>query len=135
MRMVRQLGREDWILAGLQTVARAGDKALSVEAVARELGVTKGSFYWHFRDRDAWRDALLQFWEHRAFAALVGMRGACRLSFGSGSAGRNAPGDVAWAALERALRDWARREVAVAQSWSRVQQERARAEAAACRAA
>lgn len=74
MRMVRHLGREDWVLAGLEALAAGGPAALKVEATARRLGVSKGSFYWHFRHRADWRDALLGYWEHLVFAAMVGAR-------------------------------------------------------------
>jgi AcrR family transcriptional regulator len=62
MRLIRQFGREDWIAAGLAALAGGGAAAFRVERVAREMGVTKGSFYWHFRDRAAWRDAVLAYW-------------------------------------------------------------------------
>jgi len=54
----------DWELAALQAVRRGGLAAVSVEPLARELGVTKGSFYWHFKDRSALIDAAIHRWEH-----------------------------------------------------------------------
>lgn len=114
MRMLRQLGREDWILAGLHALAKDGDGGLRVEPVARGLGVTKGSFYWHFPDRAGWRQAVLSWWEHRAFADLA--RGRPR----AGKAG-----EPDWAAVEQAIRLMAQTEVAAAQSLSRVLRERA----------
>jgi AcrR family transcriptional regulator len=45
--------REDWIRAAGRRLAQGGAAAVAVEALARDLGVTKGSFYWHFRDRAA----------------------------------------------------------------------------------
>jgi AcrR family transcriptional regulator len=47
-----------------------GVEAVKVEALARELSVTKGSFYWHFADRAALLDAMLARWEEAALAAL-----------------------------------------------------------------
>ena len=41
----------DWITAALEAMRRGGVEAVAVEAIAVKLGVTKGSFYWHFRDR------------------------------------------------------------------------------------
>ena len=62
---------EDWLRAAAKRLAGAGAAAVAVEALARDLGVTKGSFYWHFRDRPALLAALLAQWESRATAPLV----------------------------------------------------------------
>jgi AcrR family transcriptional regulator len=56
----------DWAEAALQLIAEAGLGALTVEALARRLGVTKGSFYWHFRGRSDLLAAALDRWEQRA---------------------------------------------------------------------
>ena len=55
----------DWAEAGLQLVAESGLGALTVDALARRLGVTKGSFYWHFRGRSELLAATLDCWEQR----------------------------------------------------------------------
>ena len=57
-----RLGAEDWIRAGLATLARRGVANVRVERLARDLKVTKGSFYWHFKDREALLDAMLETW-------------------------------------------------------------------------
>lgn len=57
-----QLGQEDWIQAGLEVLAKSGVEAVRVEPLARRMGVTKGSFYWHFKNRDDLLDAILQQW-------------------------------------------------------------------------
>lgn len=54
----------DWIRAGIVQLAREGVESVRVEVVARALGVSKGSFYWHFRDRDELLMQMLQFWEN-----------------------------------------------------------------------
>ena len=56
----------DWAEAGLQFIAEQGLGALTVEALARRLGVTKGSFYWHFRGRRELLAAALDRWESKA---------------------------------------------------------------------
>jgi AcrR family transcriptional regulator len=56
----------DWAEAGLQFIAEHGLGALTVEALARRLGVTKGSFYWHFKGRQDLLSAALHRWESRA---------------------------------------------------------------------
>ncbi|MGY6518189.1 MAG: TetR/AcrR family transcriptional regulator [Lysobacteraceae bacterium] len=58
-----RLSAEDWALAALDVVAEAGVSAVAVEPLARRLGVTKGSFYWHFPSRDALLHAALERWE------------------------------------------------------------------------
>jgi AcrR family transcriptional regulator len=57
------LGRDDWMKAARLALLRGGVEAVRVELLARELGVTKGSFYWHFRDREELLDALVREWE------------------------------------------------------------------------
>jgi AcrR family transcriptional regulator len=58
-----RLSAEDWEEAALQLIAEQGVNAVAVEALARQLGVTKGSFYWHFRTREALVQAALERWE------------------------------------------------------------------------
>jgi AcrR family transcriptional regulator len=58
-----RLSAEDWEDAALKLIADQGVGALAVEALARQLGVTKGSFYWHFRTREALLQASLERWE------------------------------------------------------------------------
>jgi len=55
---------EDWELAALDAIREGGLAAVAVEPLARRLGVTKGSFYWHFKDRSALLDAAIHRWEH-----------------------------------------------------------------------
>ena len=47
-----RLSREGWLARALEVLGKKGAGQLAVESLARQLGVTKGSFYWHFRDRD-----------------------------------------------------------------------------------
>jgi AcrR family transcriptional regulator len=56
----------DWAEAALQLVAETGLSGLTVDALAARLGVTKGSFYWHFKGRADLLAAALQRWEQRA---------------------------------------------------------------------
>jgi AcrR family transcriptional regulator len=58
-----RLSAEDWEDAALNLIAEQGVGALAVEALARQLGVTKGSFYWHFRTREALLQSALERWE------------------------------------------------------------------------
>jgi AcrR family transcriptional regulator len=61
----------DWIEAALQLIAESGLRALTVETLAARLGVTKGSFYWHFKGRSELLTNALSRWEHRATTEAV----------------------------------------------------------------
>ena len=69
--MEDRLTRQDWLTAALSTLARDGVAALRVEPLAKRLGVTKGSFYWHFADRPALLASVLVEWERRATDAVI----------------------------------------------------------------
>ena len=58
-----RLSAEDWAQAALDLIAEQGVAAVAVEPLARRLGVTKGSFYWHFPSREALLVAALERWE------------------------------------------------------------------------
>ncbi len=60
---VSNLSRKDWIDFALQTLSEEGIDKVTVAALARDLKVTKGSFYWHFKDRDDFLQAMLARWE------------------------------------------------------------------------
>ena len=59
----RRLTRDDWITATLGAIADGGLAAVGVEPLAVRLGTTKGSFYWHFENRDALLEAAIRRWE------------------------------------------------------------------------
>jgi AcrR family transcriptional regulator len=66
-----RLSAADWEGAALDLIAEHGVFAVAVEPLARRLGVTKGSFYWHFANRDALLDATLRRWEHADAEGLM----------------------------------------------------------------
>lgn len=57
-----QLDRQDWIEAATDVLAKEGISGLRIEVLAKTCGVTKGSFYWHFKDRQDLLDAVLEQW-------------------------------------------------------------------------
>jgi AcrR family transcriptional regulator len=65
------LERQDWIAKALEALAAGGLAGLSVERLAGELGATKGSFYWHFKDRPTLIEATLAEWERRGTDQLI----------------------------------------------------------------
>src|SRR5690242_9998004 len=60
-----RLSAGDWEQAALDVIAEQGVAAVTVESLARQLGVTKGSFYWHFPTREALLKAALERWERQ----------------------------------------------------------------------
>lgn len=64
-------GRADWLIAGARQLAKGGVESVRVEPIAKALGVTKGSFYWHFDKRRGWIDAILLAWEERSTLAVI----------------------------------------------------------------
>lgn len=66
-----RLTAQDWARAALGALAGGGLRAVAVEAVATRLGVSKGSFYWHFANRQALVDAALRLWEQDTEAVIA----------------------------------------------------------------
>ena len=108
--------RASWIDEGLLALAVGGPDAVRIESLAEALGVTKGGFYWHFDDRRALLEEMLDTWERvmvddvieRVEAERGDARAKLRRLFMLGSS----VGDLM--KIELAIRDWARRDKAVA---------------------
>lgn len=66
-----RLGPEAWVKAAFAALVRSGADGVRVEPLARELGVTKGSFYWHFTDREALLEAIVTAWEDVATSNII----------------------------------------------------------------
>lgn len=62
---------DDWVLAGLRSLAAGSINDVKVERLAGDLGVTKGSFYWHFEGRDALLAAMLDRWVQLGTDAFI----------------------------------------------------------------
>jgi AcrR family transcriptional regulator len=56
--------RADWLEAALGALHKQGPKGLNIQALARQLNISKTSFYWHFKDKAELVDALLDLWLH-----------------------------------------------------------------------
>jgi len=119
------LGKDDWIMAGTQALADGGLAAVRVEAIARALGITKGSFYWHFANRSALLEAILASWEQRQTLSIID-----QVELGGGDAltrleslSRLASADPD-SAVEMTLRDEALRSEKVAEFVKRVDDQR-----------
>ena len=71
-RTAPRLTADDWTSAALDAMARGGLAAVAVEPLAAGLGATKGSFYWHFANRDALIEAAVLRWEREHTDAVIG---------------------------------------------------------------
>jgi AcrR family transcriptional regulator len=69
--MADQLSAKDWLDLGLRTLARRGFTALKAEPLAKEMGVSRGSFYWHFADIGGYRAAILKHWREVAAEQVI----------------------------------------------------------------
>lgn len=66
-----RLDRQAWVQTALDAIAEGGLAAVAVVPLARQLAVTKGSFYWHFANREALVEAALAEWEQSHTAAVI----------------------------------------------------------------
>ena len=69
--MADQLSATDWLDQGLKTLAKSGFTALKADPLAKQLGVSRGSFYWHFADVDAFHAAILARWREIATEQVI----------------------------------------------------------------
>ncbi|RKS05922.1 TetR family transcriptional regulator [Nocardiopsis sp. Huas11] len=118
--------RERWIEEGLRALADGGPDAVRVEALAKRLGVTKGGFYGYFADRDALLAAMLDTWERESTDEVIE-----RVEREGGDpkskihrAGMLTFSDDRLLPIDLAVRDWARRDEAVAARMRRVDNRR-----------
>lgn len=98
--------RDDWLDAALAVLRQSGHTGLRAEPMARRLGVTRGSFYWHFADVGAFHDAVLGRWSETATDDLIA-RTLVAPSPRAGLAELIARAFSVSPALERAVQAWA----------------------------
>nr|WP_313951956.1 TetR/AcrR family transcriptional regulator [Accumulibacter sp.] len=112
------LDRNEWIEAAIDVLAEQGVQGMRIEVLAKSFGVTKGSFYWHFKDRQDLVDGVLETWrdgrirdidkqtvatpgkEREQLLHLIDVYGATRNRKGI--------------SIELAVREWARRDAQAA---------------------
>jgi AcrR family transcriptional regulator len=117
--------RSTWIEQGLRALAAGGPDAVRVDTLAKALGVTRGGFYWHFADRRAFLDEMLDTWERRSTDEVID-----RVEREGGDARTRAQraGALTFSRrllpMDLAVRDWARRDQAVAKRLRRVDNRR-----------
>ncbi|MDP1749643.1 MAG: TetR/AcrR family transcriptional regulator [Reyranella sp.] len=99
-----RLTSRDWVNAGLKALAKTGFTALKADTLSKALGVSRGSFYWHFADVGAFHAAVLHRWREIAYENVV------REVDGTAENRLESLLDRAFRAdtrLERAVRSWA----------------------------
>jgi AcrR family transcriptional regulator len=123
--------RSSWIDEGLRALAAGGPGAVRIETLARALGVTKGGFYWHFDDRRALLEEMLDAWERLGVDEVIegveGGGGDARAKLRRLSAIALSSDQVLRIdplRIDLAIRDWARRDKAVARRLRRVDNRR-----------
>lgn len=118
-----------WVDAAFDALARGGIDAVRVERLAKDLGVTRGSFYWHFKDRAALHAAMLKEWRGAATMQIYRrletspkpvrsrLEHLLALPFAS-------PKSARAASIELAIRLWARADKSVATAVAHVDRRR-----------
>ena len=118
--------RSSWVDEGLRALAAGGPDAVRIEPLARALGVTKGGFYWHFDDRRALLEEMLDTWERvmidEVIERIEGEGGDARAKLQRLFGLASLSGELL--RIELAIRDWARREKTVAKRLGRVDNRR-----------
>jgi AcrR family transcriptional regulator len=118
--------RSKWIEEGLRALAAGGPDAVRIDPLAQTLGVTRGGFYWHFQDRRALLDEMLDRWERATTDEVIerveseggDARAKLRRAFVLTSSSDGL------LAIDLAVRDWSRRDQTVAERLRRIDNRR-----------
>ena len=127
-----RLAAKDWLAGAFRALTSGGPAAIKAEAIARDLGVSKGSFYWHFADVPTLKSNMLAHWEQTATESII-----VELEQASGSAHEKLRQLMALSTsgldnpyggplAEPAIRDWSRYDEAVGAVVKRVDAARIR---------
>jgi AcrR family transcriptional regulator len=108
-RRAPRLSADDWAGRTLEVLKAEGIGAVQINGLCREFGVTRGSFYWHFEDLDALKEAIAARWCTETRSALRALSELHHLPPGERLRVMTLRliDDTSWG-VERALRDWAR---------------------------
>jgi AcrR family transcriptional regulator len=109
-----KLNTNSWIMAAFRALTIGGPQAIKVESIARDLKVSKGSFYWHFENVGALKTQMLQHWKSAASESVIANledddtsapdKLRLLIKFATGDANASYGGLL----VESAIRDWAR---------------------------
>jgi AcrR family transcriptional regulator len=124
--------RSSWVDEGLRALAAGGPDAVRIEPLAKALGVTKGGFYWHFDDRRALLEEMLDTWERESVDEVIerveseagDARAKLRRLFALAISGDERLSGDEVLNIDLAVRDWSRREQTVAERLRRIDNRR-----------
>jgi AcrR family transcriptional regulator len=128
--MSNSLTKLDWLQAGFRALTKGGLQAIKVERIAKDLKVSKGSFYWHFKDISEFKALMIEHWQQAATANVIAQIGGGTeqpiaklraLVKRSTSLPRSSYGGPA---SESAIRDWARYDPKIASIVSEIDTQR-----------
>lgn len=110
-----------WVQAAFDVLAEGGVDAVRIDPLAKRLGVTRGSFYWHFKDRAALHQAMLRAWRENANYTVFNRVERTREPAGARlerllALPFSSPRSARAAAIELAIRLWARRDKTAAKA-------------------
>jgi len=121
-----RLSKTDWVQGAFEVLAGKGIDQVKVSPLANKLKVTKGSFYWHFKDRQALLDAMLDLWYQQKTLDVIALvdandtEPAARLLTLMHSSIMARTDNI----LEAAIRSWARSDAAVNKKLGQIDTER-----------
>jgi AcrR family transcriptional regulator len=119
-----RLSKQDWVKAGLSALAQIGIGGLKADLLAKGLGVSRGSFYWHFPDVTSFHDEVLAAWEQQATADIIAK---VELEGGHATTKLHRLARIVFAgdgSLERQIRAWAAQQKSAAAVQDRVDRRR-----------
>lgn len=107
-----RLSKEDWLAAGFRALATRGPSGVQINILCSALGTTKGSFYWHFKDLNAYKKAMLELWITKGALEIIDElqkldTARARLDALLVAAARPAPEGFGGRRIEPAIRAWA----------------------------
>lgn len=128
--MTEKLNPRSWIQAAFRALSKGGPSAIRAETIARDLNVSKGSFYWHFKNVDDLKFQMLELWQDQATGSIIVDLEATGLSaveklkalIDRATSGGNVP--YGGLLVEAAIRDWGRYDELVAQRVAKVDRTR-----------
>ena len=116
-----RLSKESWVAAGFRALADQGPSAIQINALAKTLGATKGSFYWHFASLADFKAAMLDLWHAKAAIEVMEQveqleSPQAKLDALLTEAARSAPEEYGGRKIQPAMRAWALSDADVAAS-------------------